>query len=188
MTDVFLAHPDAPEELRQRFLEACARPTSIHQHLTVLRDTASGQKHVTELGTGEGWSTLALLLVQPNTLVSYDLGFQPIVPTLERIKGRTDLYFYVGHSHLVEIDYTDLLFIDTIHTYSHLKEELRLHAGKVLRFLVLHDTTTFGEVGEDRQAPGLWQAVLELMRDDPSWSVVCRHTHNNGLAVLKRGP
>lgn len=185
MTDVPLAAPTAPEELRLAFLDACARPTSIHQHLTVLRDTASGLRHITELGVGEGWSTLAWLLVQPDVLYGYDLGWQACVPFLERHRGRTDFRFLVGHSHLIEIEETELLFLDTIHTASHLREELRLHAGKARKFLLLHDTTTFGDVGEDG-GPGLWGAVEELLAADPSWSLFWRHHHNNGLTCLRR--
>jgi hypothetical protein len=186
MTDVFLAAPTASEELRCLFVEACARPTSIHQHLTVLRDTASGHKHITEMGVGCGDSTLAWLLVQPDKLVCYDLGFQDCVPTLERVAGRTDFRFYVGDSRLVEIEASDILFIDTVHSYPHLKEELRLHAGKVRSYIILHDTTTFGAVSEDNKPPGLWLAVEEFLAANPQWAVLHRHHHNNGLTILKK--
>jgi hypothetical protein len=184
MTDVHLAGPTASEELRCMFVEACARPTSIHQHLSVMRDTASGCQHITEFGVGCGDSTLAWLLVQPDKLVCYDLGFQDCVPTFERICGRTDFRFYAADARIVEIEETDLLFIDTIHTYSHLKEELRVHGGKARKYIICHDTTTFGEVGEDRQAPGLFQAILEFVRDNPQWKIKDRFTHNNGLTIL----
>lgn len=186
MTPVFLAGPTAPEELRCRFVEACARPTSIHQHLTVLRDTASGCQHVTEFGVGCGDSTLAWLLVQPDKLVCYDLGFQDCVPWLQRIRGRTDFRFYLADSRLVEIEPTDLLFIDTVHTYGQLKEELRLHADKARRFIVLHDTTTFGDVSENNLPPGLWKAVEEWLAASPHWQLMWRHEHNNGLSCFKR--
>src|SRR5580704_2521135 len=118
MIDVPLAAPTAPDELRRMFLEACARPSDIHQHLTVLRDTASGLRHITEMGVGTGQSTLAWLLVQPDKLVCYDLGFQDCVRPLEKICGRTDFRFYLGHSLYVAIEPTDLLFIDTNHNYT----------------------------------------------------------------------
>jgi hypothetical protein len=186
MTDVFLAGPTAPEELRQKFLEACAAPTDIHQHLTVLRDTGSGCPHITELGVGSGQSTLAWLLVQPDKLVCYDLGYQDCIPMLERLRGRTDFRFYVGHSRIVEIEPTDLLFIDTTHNYAHIKEELEMHAGKVQRFIVMHDTTTFGDHSEDNKPPGMWQAIEEFLAAHPEWQLVHRHHHNNGLTILKR--
>ena len=186
MTDIHLAAPTAPEELRQLFLEACARPTDIHQHLTVLRDTGSGQKHITEMGVGTGQSTLAWLLVQPEKLVCYDLGWQECIPTLQRVKGQTDFRFFLGSSLHVEIEETDLLFIDTSHSYRALREELRLHAPKVRNHLVLHDTTTFADHGEDGSTPGLWQAVEEFLAANPHWRILSRHHHSNGLTILGR--
>jgi hypothetical protein len=185
MIDVPLAGPTASDELRRMFLDACARPTDIHQHLTVLRDTASGVKHITEMGVGTGQSTLAWLLVQPDKLVCYDWGFQDCVPTLQRVKGATDFRFYIADTRIVEIEPTDLLFIDTRHNYDQLSEELELHPSKVRRYIVLHDTTTFADHGEDGKPPGLWQAVEEFLMAHPEWELMARFTHNNGLSILK---
>jgi hypothetical protein len=63
----------------------------------------------------------------------------------------------------VEIEPTDMLFIDTFHVYEQLRRELALHAGKARRFIVLHDTTTFGEKGEREGSRGLWPAVAEFL-------------------------
>ncbi len=187
MTEVHLAGPTAPEELRQMFLAAVARPTDIHQHLTVLRDTASGCKHITEIGVGSGQSTLAWLLVQPDKLVCYDLGWQDCIPSLQKVKGRTDFRFFIGHSSYIEIEETDLLFLDTTHNYGTTKEELTLHGNKSRRFILMHDTTTFGDHSEDNKPPGMWQAIEEFMAANPAWQVMFRHTHNIGLTALKRG-
>jgi hypothetical protein len=186
VTDVFLAHPEAPEELKLLFLDACARPTSIHQHLTVLRDTASGLKHITELGVGEGWSTFAWLLVQPERLVLVDHGWQAVLPTLERVRGRTKIVFVESDDLMIRIEPTDLLFIDTEHHYAHLKEELRLHADRVSKYILLHDTTTFGDVGEQPHLVGVWPAIEEFLAAHPEWELFWRHTHNNGLTCLRR--
>lgn len=187
MPDVFLAGPTAPERLKELFLEAVERPTDIHGHLTVLRDTASGLRHITELGVGTGQSTLAWLLVQPEKLLCVDLGFQACVPTLEKVRGRTDFVFWVADSRWVEIEETDLLFVDTIHEKEHLLEELNRHAGKVRCYLVLHDTTTFDDKGESgKPGTGLWAGLQEWLPEHPEWEVLCRHHHSNGLTILKR--
>jgi hypothetical protein len=186
MTDVFLAGATAPEELKVAFLEACGRPTDIHEHLTVLRDTASGQKHVTEMGTGTGQSTLAWLLVQPEKLVCYDWGFQDCVPTLKRLRGRTDFRFYVADSRLVEIEPTDVLFLDTRHNYDQVRDELAAHARKVRSYILIHDTTTFADHGEDGRPPGVWPAITEFLAAHPEWVLLNRFAHNNGLTILGR--
>lgn len=63
----------------------------------------------------------------------------------------------------VEIAERDLLVIDTRHDDDQLREELRLHAGKVRRYVVLHDTTTDGERGETSGRLGPWPAVEEFL-------------------------
>jgi hypothetical protein len=50
---------------------------------------------------------------------------------------------------------------------------------------VLHDTTTFGDTGEDEGTRGLWPAVEELLATG-EFRLVARHENNNGLTVLER--
>lgn len=100
----------------------------------------------------------------------------------------------------------DLLFIDTLHTYEQLLRELNLWASDlpdydantersyvrpaVRRYVVLHDTETFGEVGEDVTTPGLRAAVdawlAQENRDSTRWRILHDFKHNNGLMVLER--
>jgi hypothetical protein len=77
------------------------------------------------------------------------------------------------------------LFLDTRHDYEQLREELRLHAGKVRKYLVLHDTTTFGERGETPGHRGLWPAVEEFLAQG-AFRLRERYENNNGLTVLER--
>jgi hypothetical protein len=187
MIDVPFAAPTACDELRQRFLDACAHASDIHQHLTVMRDVARNCRHVTELGIGGGNSTLAWLLVQPEELLLVDVCEQPVLPDIRRLCGRTKVIFLQSDSAKADLPPTDLLFIDTQHTYAHLREELRLHGNKARRNIVLHDTTIFGDVGDDGRSPGLWAAVEEFLTANPHWRVLLRYHHNNGLTILQRG-
>ena len=78
------------------------------------------------------------------------------------------------------------MFIDTLHDYEQLREELRLHAGKARRYVVLHDTTTFGERGETPGHRGLWPAVEEFLAlgaVPPQRPPRCENNH--GLTVLE---
>jgi hypothetical protein len=84
----------------------------------------------------------------------------------------------------VDIEETDLLFIDTRHDYDQLREELRRHADKVRKYIVLHDTTTYGERGETPGHQGLWPAVEEL-RTEGNFRLQARCTNNNGLTLLE---
>ncbi|HJT75610.1 MAG TPA: tetratricopeptide repeat protein, partial [Gemmataceae bacterium] len=166
------------------YAAACRTPSDIHEHLPALYDLASRCRHVTEFGTRLGVSTTALLFAQPEELVCYDLQKYPQVDRLRALAGRTRFHFHQTDVLRVEIAATDLLFIDTRHDYDQLKEELRRHAGQVRRYVVLHDTTTYGDKGETPGHRGLWPAVEEFLAQR-AFRLQERYTNNHGLAVLE---
>jgi hypothetical protein len=96
-----------------------------------------------------------------------------------------DYGFVLGDTLKVDIEPTELLFIDTLHTYGQLKGELDRHAGKVKKWIILHDTETFGIKSEIEGESGLWPAVEEFLAAG-GWKIVERRTNNNGLTVLER--
>jgi hypothetical protein len=86
----------------------------------------------------------------------------------------------------VEVEETDLLFIDTWHVYEQLKQELALHAARVRKYLVFHDTSTYGQVGEAAGSRGIWPAIQEFLQNNPQWSLHSHAANNNGLTILVR--
>jgi len=110
------------------------------------------------------------------------------VDALGRLAGTAvDFRFTLGDSLSVDIEETDLLFIDTKHTANQLLGELSRHAPKVRRRIAMHDTQIFGETGDDG-GPGLLPALRLFMRQNPEWSVVEHHLHNYGFTVISRDP
>jgi hypothetical protein len=77
----------------------------------------------------------------------------------------------------VDIEPTDLLFIDSKHTNKHLRAELSRHKDKVRKYIIFHDTTLFG--GEimppirDLLAEGVFEEV-ETFKTSPGLMVVKR--------------
>jgi hypothetical protein len=173
--------------LARLYRQAAEEPSDIHGHVPKLRELASQCAHVTELGTRYGVSTTALLAGQPRTLRCYDPYRDPMVDVLKHRQGRCAFSFEQASSLAVEIEPTDLLFIDTVNTADHLWQELTRHAGKVRRWIVLHDTTTFGEIGEGG-AGGVLFAVRRFLREHREWRVIYSVEHDNGLMVLSREP
>lgn len=168
---------------------AHATPHDINEHVPTLRELASQCRHVTEFGMRHGISTVALLAgVKGNggKLVSHDVHRYPEAAQLEKLGGGS-FEFRQGSSLETDIEETDLLFIDTVHTERQLSAELARHHAKAGRWIVLHDTApgTFGERGEDG-GPGLLPAVRAFLKANPGWSVVRHHLNNNGLMVLSR--
>lgn len=159
----------------------------MYGHMEVLRQLASRCSHVTEFGVRSVVSTWAFLHGCKGKIVSYDVAYPPEVKRAEQLcrEEGVDWTFIKANVNDIEIEPTDLLFIDTVHKYGHLSGELQRHADKARKYIVLHDTTTFGDEGEDKQAPGLWRAIQEFVADG-AWRVEQRYTHNNGLTVLRK--
>jgi hypothetical protein len=161
----------------------------IREHLPTLYELALTCEHVTEMGTRKGWSTRAFLYAQPRVLVCYDLIRLPEVDMMAaaaRAAGRPQFVFRQADVRQVEIEETDLLFIDTWHVYEQLKQELALHAGKVRRYLVFHDTVNYRERGDRPGHVGLWPAIEEFLWDNPYWAESPRPTANENLTILSR--
>lgn len=164
----------------------CETPSDINEHCPTLREYARRAEAVTELGMRHGVSTIALLAgvaEHPDAwLTSYDLGPSPMATLLTQLDQRFS--FIEGDSLSVSIRPTELLFIDTLHTYRQLRAELDRHADKVSRWIILHDTTTYGERGEGG-GRGLNAAVDELVARG-QWEIAERRENCNGLTVLER--
>lgn len=189
-------------EMREEaFKNACALKTDINEHLPTLRRLASECEHVTEMGLRTGMSTLALLAGQPKTLISWDIDPRAVLSqhcvVMSQLSEKTSFQPRVGDTRLVTIEHTDMLFIDTLHTFEQLKAELIRHVlfdhfapkPRVSKYLVFHDTSTFGFEGEDKKVPGLLGAIHWFQQQAfPVWHTVEQHLNNNGLTVLQRFP
>lgn len=172
----------------EQVIEHYRRDTpDIAEHLDTLTNLASEVEHVTEMGFRYGASACALLKGNPKKLVSYDLQIPKACRELfQQIKGDTDVQLFENDTLNLSIAPTDLLFIDTLHTYKQLKEELQLHAEKAKKYIVFHDTMSYRHKGEDGTTPGLYDAIMEYIEDKPHWFVKFDHSNNNGLLCLER--
>lgn len=173
-------------DFEKEYQEACARVTDIHEHLPVLSDLTSQCTHVTELGVGWAQSTRAFLRHDVE-LHSYEYMPQPGIQEFfaEAKSSGRNVTLHIDDTRKVEIAPTDFLFVDSLHIYEQVQEELRLHADKARKFIGFHDTTSFAERGEFG-GRGIWPAVQEFMDTHPEWQLVERRTNNNGLTILKR--
>ena len=127
-------------------------------------------------------------------LISYDLHYpskwgadiQNVYDTAEAYG--LDFTFHKKNVLEIEIEETDLLFLDTYHVYNQVKQELKLHSSKVKKYIVFHDTTSFAVDGEDKQkGTGIWPAIEEFLEENKdTWVIEKRFTNNNGLTIIKR--
>jgi hypothetical protein len=196
------------EDINEIIQKEIEKKGDISEHLLTLKEYASKCEHVTEFGVRWVCSTWALLAGTQKKLVSYD--FRPIDSEkqilLEKISNNLSVEFNFLLENVLNsyIEYTDLLFIDTIHSFKQLSIELYAHGWKVKKYIILHDTTTFEKEDEgyvdtsgissflkqyERELPelhGLSAAINLFLDNNPEWEIDRVFTNNNGLTILKK--
>lgn len=157
----------------------CNEPHNIDWHLPTIRKYASFCHHVTEFGVERGWSTSALLASGAKVVRSYDLQRLPEVDVLEEVAllEGIDFQFIREDTSIAWIEPTDLLFIDTEHTFEQVDNELLGNVDQVRRYLIFHDVETF-------------PAILPAIRKHCAFHWVEREWSKgqHGLLVLERIP
>ena len=163
--------------------------SDICEHLSDLCELAQ-QGTVTEFGVRTGVSTSAFIAGSLTKVTSYDIRQHPHFDlAFYNVAAETlgvDFKFIIADTLELDIEETDALFIDTWHTYSQLKAELKRHQSKVRKTIVMHDTETFGRKGEDGSEPGLIEAINEFLNNHLEWRIINHKTNNNGLTTLSR--
>lgn len=160
-------------------------PSDINEHIALMKAVAEPYDHITEFGVRGGVSTRAWIAAQPRHLHTYDKsGVGPEIGELCEEAGVKFKHTITDTMGLESIELTDLLFIDTLHTYKQLSHELSL--GEFVQHLIIvHDTKTYETHGQDSTKPGL-KAAIEAFTDVTRWHVRDVFDHNNGLTVIEK--
>jgi cephalosporin hydroxylase len=175
-----------PMDFEQEYFDACNRGTDIHEHLPWLSDITSKCRHVTELGVGHAQSTRAFLR-HDIELHSYEI--QPYATTQEyfesaRNSGR-NVTLHICSTLETEIEPTDMMLVDSYHSYEQVVQELKLHANKVRKYIFFHDTTLYGDRGQGHER-GIWPAIDEFLSSHSEWELLERRDNNNGMTLIGR--
>lgn len=177
------------------FNELCQTKSDIQEHLPTLKEYTEKCDTVIEMGVCTAKSTHAFIAGKPKKLLSIDnrhpdsiTGKIGLVDSLYSLckENNIEFEFLLASTLDIEIEETDLLFIDTWHTYHQLKKELELHGNKAKKYLIFHDTTSCEFKDEDGGNIGIWKAINEFLESNSHWEMHKRFTNNNGLTILKR--
>jgi|TARA_R110000744_G_scaffold213036_1_gene331945 hypothetical protein len=172
--------------------------SDINEHIELLYTLGMECDKICEMGVRDGASTRAFLNTNAS-LRSYDIELnQEVVMLFNRAKqvGK-DVTYEKANVLNIDIDQCDLLFIDTWHSGSQLKRELKIHGNKANKYLVFHDTQTYGcrdekenwrDFADKRPMPneGLISPIINFVIENPEWKFKEFRTNNNGLTVLER--
>lgn len=169
------------EELYQQKLKA-DRYFDIGEHLPTLRGYAEKCALIVEFGTRTGNTTTAFLAGGAH-VHSYDIeahGFECPAEVAYRWS-----FSQADTSKLAEIPACDLLFIDSLHSESQVRAELKHHVH-VRRFIGLHDTLEWGQTADNGER-GINFALFPFLADhNRTWRVAAHWNECRGLTILER--
>jgi hypothetical protein len=200
------------ELLQQNALMPHKDSSDIQEHLITLYEYASQSNSVFETGVRScisSWAFLYGLLNNENgtrkKLLCNDISVCNIDELLEASKSfDVEINCIWKNNLLIDISENyDITFIDTWHIYGQLKRELDKFSKITNKYIIMHDTTIDGEVGEsvrnswnieqqsidsgipvDEIYKGLWLAIEEFLKNNTEWYLVKRFTNNNGLTII----
>jgi hypothetical protein len=177
--------------IEEEYQLACKCDSDINEHLPTLRRYAEQCTHITEMGTRYGNSTIAFMSSHPRNFISYDVTPNDRIEYLQMAAKDANINFEFRNENVeqIEIEETDLLFIDTNHHQEQCYNELKLHAHKARKFIIFHDVVSFWEDGQGYwkgEGHGLKYAIEPFLVSHPEWQIAERFENNNGLLILKR--
>jgi len=175
--------------LSDEYRRLVSTPSDINEHLPTLVGLVKSldAKHVIELGTRTGVSTVAFLHGLESTggvLTSVDVDVRPDI-------GNHGGWTFVQGDDLDPavvsiLAPADIVFVDTSHLYEQTVAELNLYRWLVKRggVIVCHDTMLQRpECAPARPAFPVRTAIEEFVADTGfTWS---NHTNNNGLGIIE---
>lgn len=184
----------------QLYARRCYENGNIHEHLPLLHTLSMESEGVLEIGVENGVSSTALIAGQDwranNKKYAFYFGIDinPSSASAVDILARActaqfPISFKAGRGAETQTPHgrVDLLFIDSLHTEDNIRRELNFHLDKVNKFVVLHDTETFGEKGEKEGTRGILHGI-GLLLDTTKWIKYYDSPRNNGLVVFLKKP
>ncbi|MGB8468312.1 MAG: hypothetical protein WCE21_04865 [Candidatus Babeliales bacterium] len=203
--------PKAIHELKKIYMYNCKNPSDICEHLPALYALARECSSVVEIGVRSMVSTWALLYGLASNkscskkYIAIDLNYPPSdgLTKATQLAQNCGIHFEFLQANDMNIDVnnTELLFIDSLHTYCHLLYELEKFSPKATKYIALHDTSEpwglindceyTGDYSEypahfDCTKNGLWPAVQDFLAKHPEWALHKRYLNCHGLTILKR--
>jgi len=178
------------------------KPSDINEHLETIKKYASECDVCIEMGVRYAVTTWAFLASTAKKIISYDIRYDKSIEEVIEAAKMYDKDFTFIEVDVLKIDIinTDLLFIDTLHSYSQLSQELEKHSSSVSKYIILHDTETFGYRDESiyshasdlaskyYEKEGLKPVISDFLASDigSSWRLHEEYKNNNGLTILKK--
>ena len=178
--------------LNEIYKDICFFKSDINEHLPLISAMSIDKETVIVTGeTGQFRINKAVILGMPKNVlsVSHDMLYKHDNEYINTLKLAKSLK--VNWNHVIEdtrnlkIRYADIAFVDSVHTYEYLLDELRGLNKFVGKLIVIHDTDVYGEIGEDRKNPALKKSISDFL-EETNWKQIAHYSFNYGLTILSR--
>jgi hypothetical protein len=188
----------SPATIEALFHRVKNNPRDLDQHADAIRGLAGEAEHVTAFVKRREWNPM-LAAGRPRELVVWQKephgGLQQLHEAIVAApeKDGRKIETYTTHeggdgsaSLTAEIEPTDLLILDTVHSSERLTAELDRHADKCRRRILVRSTGAFGVKAEGEDAPGLFAAMRQFIEDNPEWFVARHEPKQWGWTLLSK--
>jgi cephalosporin hydroxylase len=141
--------------------------------------------HITEIGVNYGKSGKAWLMCNPKKLIGIDISSKFEKYVREFVSCTDTEYTYITANSLdLDIEQTDLLYLDGDHSHYHVLAELRKFAPKVNKFLMGDDIGAEGRPGPTGYH--VERAFRDFLNENDEWEFEYKTMIGTGMIVLKR--
>jgi GT2 family glycosyltransferase len=168
-----------------KFEEIKNNRSDINEHLESIYQHTKGCSIAVSLGVSRGYSAFALMLGCQNHITVDPNPNPETLNFLNDYFGCKSKVFIQETSQPIDLEEFDVLFIDYVHTADCVESELKAHAHKVKKFILLHDTCTFGDIGEDGKE-GIKKPITNFLLANEQWRIVYIENKNNGMIILAK--
>lgn len=160
-----------------------------HKELRQLAEYISGEYDeyctIKELGVNQGASLSSIMLIpEVDEVIGVEIKPEYFEPYKKLFEEWADIYeidfCFLGTSSLYKTAINlecDILHIDSLHEYGHLRQELWAHGPNTNYFILIHDTTLF---------PKQKKAIKEFLNEFKDWELMKEEKRNVGYVVLQR--
>lgn len=161
--------------------------SEIYLHLPILEKFAHDCETIIEFGVRKANSTVAFMSGVKNKLISYDIEISDEIDQLQKMKLPCQWEFRLQNTadpnHVIEE--TDMLFIDTDHTYKQVLNELMIHGDQATKMIGFHDTAKYG-IKDYNGNVGINKAIYNFVTNlsKKNWKVLYNSLECNGLFIM----
>lgn len=209
---------ESANQLNEIYVDICNQPSKIREQLPLLSWYAKECASVIAIDSKEDDATWALLqglsesYANPRSYLRIG-GEDVSIESLNLAKSLAEKHliqfsFWKVKDLFIQIEPTDLLFLDISRTYCHLMYELETFSSQVSKYICIPGTsgphahadgegyysnysefdTSYDRIKStyNHSKKGLWQAILDFLSRHPEWVLLEQDEENEGMAVLQR--